>query len=146
IWKASYVTVRNLILDGNDVQDHVVRIEGTASNIIITGNEIRKAGYNGFLIGSAPNVTILNNLIHDNSHSKPAGGHGYGCYCDAPGLVIEGNTFYNNARYAVHYYPGYNPGVIIRNNTFHDNNADQCGTDIIIYGNNHQIYNNVLYN
>src|SRR5262249_15755156 len=32
------------------------------------------------------------------------------------------------------------------NNTFHDNGVDDCGTDIVIYGNNHQIYNNVFYN
>src|SRR5262249_6149684 len=56
------------------------------------------------------------------------------------------NTFFNISAYGIHYYPGTNNGVIIRNNTFHDNGKDGPGTDLILYGSNHQIYNNVFYN
>lgn len=150
----SWITVRNLSMDGTCTQDTDFKVDQTATNIVFSGNDLKGAALNN-LLWTAPAGTISGNTLHDTCHTVPAGTNicgtpcGYGLYVNftTTALVIDGNTFYRNSLYGLHHYPnGGDPqGTTIRNNTFHDNGIDSAAPDIILYGSNHKVFNNVFY-
>lgn len=144
----SYVTVRNLIIDAGSFLNNAVVVANTlggggGDHIIISDNELTHG--QGRIVGwGGSNGQLLRNIIHNTTFVPP--GNTYACYCDAANFIMDGNDVYDIGGYGLHYYTGVNPGAIIRNNKFHNTGRDSPGTAILIYGANHQIYNNVFYN
>ena len=71
-------------------------------------------------------------------------------YLSCGHILIDGDTFHDNAEEAFQFYPQSTTNVV-RNNTFYNNNKLSTQPDredpviICCYGNNNQIYNNILY-
>lgn len=144
-----WITVKGFILDGRD-QVSIVKIGYASTHIRFDGNEIKNATHNGFLVSDPGTnyIEIVNNDIHDNSHSVPRNEHGYGIYTGQANVLIEGNDIHHNARYGIHLYSqeGTLRYATIRNNRIHDNGVDEAGAGIMIGGKEHSVYNNLIYN
>src|SRR5262249_42252897 len=142
----AYITVKDLILDGNQTSLQVVTINKTdhgSQNIIIDNCELENSAINGMLVGSNYNQ-ILNSRIHDNGLGSS--GPGYGIYMVYGYNVINKNDIHHNGRYGIHLYTQ-NPGLTnntITNNKIHDNTQKANGSGIIVGGSNHLIYNNII--
>lgn len=155
----SNVTLRNFRFDATvNLQRQAVHIDQVANNILIDGNEVvwnpcsivpgtidpGNAMFDGELDSEATATRgnrIMNNYVHGVNCTPTPRGTAYGCYCSDFGLIIDGNTYENTQGFAIqwqsHSGQGWNNGTI-RNNLFINNSVD-----MILYGSNHLVYNNI---
>lgn len=142
-------------VDGTNVQSNLITIESTVSNLVIRNSEIRNVysgpTYAGIYGAIGPtNITIEYNIIHDIAVAR-LDNLNHGIYWEGvSSSLIQNNTIYNVAAYGIHLFGGTGAQLadnVIRNNTIYafgiPNTSDTAG--IITYGNNNDIYNNVIY-
>ena len=148
-----------IIIDGFDINCTSVTLDcikityptnftDAAHHIRITNNIIRNAFGNGILITrSSDGNEITNNIVHDNGHSNQE----HGIYLGSAGNLVDGNQWYNNYAYGMHFYNSVDGLVnnnIIRNNVSHHNWVTTDGNNgdtVIAAGSGNLFYNNIIY-
>ena len=123
----SYVTIRQLVLDGINCRYDCVKItrSGTsaARDVRIIDCVIKNGFENGVLISGKPqgvrDVVIRDCQVHDNGRSR----RGHGVYIAVDHVAVEGCNIYRNAAWGIHaYHPDDHPSWIkITNNHVHHN-------------------------
>lgn len=147
-----YWTIKDLKFDGRNQVRGGLSITGDTleeHGIIIQNNEITRIPLNGILTGFAYGVDLIGNHIHDvgkNGDFDPP--YGYGVYYSGGNGIIDGNHIHDVGRYGIQLYVqavGHLHDNIIRNNRIHDTGVMLAGGPIFIGGEDHQVYNNLLY-
>ncbi len=111
------IVIRDLVLvgghDGIQVSQSGTNFTDLASNIIIEGNTIIGAAFDGIKVGQTSNVHIVNNLVDG------AGDQGIDCL-GVTNAVIDGNEITNVTGSSGLFVKGGSSDVLIANNYIHD--------------------------
>lgn len=140
----SDVTLDGLTIDGSNVSNECIKIDGNSSNIQITNCEIRNGGTHGVLVsGAAGGLEIDHCNVHDN-----APGHlNHGIYLSSQfsGVVanIHHNTISNNGSNGIHAYGGDGSGEYTASYNYLTGNAE---VGVGCYHGIARVYNNVIRN
>lgn len=157
----SYITFSDLIVEGQNQNvssgSHLIKFDGTFSNMIFTRMELRYGYASGALFGEDVTNSIIkyskihhlgylpngsNVCVGKDSTPPPTVDNGYchAIYTFSPGLIILGNVLYNNDGLGVQ---AYDNTVNMFNNVVYDNTGyaglffNGSGTA--------KIYNNTVY-
>jgi Right handed beta helix region len=156
-----YISISGLTMDGQHIMAGILRdyddIPPYDAHIRIINNTITGAIWNGIVVG-AGNTEIINNNIYDNGtidqcpNARPPGTPpcvGYGIYMGAAYTLVEGNDIHHNGRYGIHGYSQNSSGIFhdntVRFNKIHDNEVAWAGCNLLLGGDNHLAYDNLIY-
>jgi hypothetical protein len=147
-----WITIRGFVFEGGGGTYLSGSTANTHHDITFTNNEFRNAPNGmGIQASAAANIAVIGNRMF-----------GLGLTCDGhPGLchaiyaadltsgwVIRDNDIHDNAAYGIHLYGTTDlPAnfVIEANRTYRNGTLNQNGAGIIVYGDGHQILNNLSY-
>ena len=153
---STYITFDGFVVDGLTTNTGGNRVEHVNTHDIIFKNlEIKGWQNNGLYIDNGYNITVKNNLIHDQvSPTCVSGTRWYGIYQNAGNnALIEGNRIYNNPGGGMQIYPS-PTNTIVRYNKIYTNNSCATqqiggiltggGTSVNTIVHSNEIYNNGL--
>lgn len=146
-----YLTLNNLLSEHVNIAAGSHHI--TVSNSEFTGGNLPVVN----ITKTTDSVKLLHNKIHgarfDTGYTPDNTPGQYGCYCNGHNMELDGNEFWDNYGYALHFYlyQGAVDSAIVRNNIFHENGFNDGTRNlelgvIVIYGGNNLVYNNIFYN
>jgi Right handed beta helix region len=158
----AYIEVDNLVLDGTNITDDVVKITwssaGGASNHIRLRNcEVRNGPAQGINVQGDPTQgqnpdgnEFLGCKVHDNGGTS-ALNHGF--YLTSSSNLVDGCDVYANAGYGVQIYHSAAHDSLwcsdntVRNNRIHGNDTSgNCtGGVVVANGDDNLVYNNLVY-
>ena len=129
-----HLRLKNAEVIGNSVS-------GRGAGVIATG-EASPSHQGGF--------EFINLTIHGGNNLDQIGAGSYGIYLASSDSLIDGCEFYDTLKAAIHIYSGAGmllTNNVVRNNRIHDihRSDDPRLWGILVTGDNHQIYNNVVY-
>jgi hypothetical protein len=151
----SYVTIRNLVLDGTSVTENATRVTTGAHHIRIQDCEIRNSPKSGVSTLSAGSPLSDNNeFVRLTVHDCGTDDHDHGFYVETANNLIEHCTIYDNAGYGIQLWnENGSPNTdvvndnIVRYNRIYDNaDPGPTGTGIILAcGERNTAYYNIVY-
>lgn len=100
----AYLDFADLIFDGTNVADEAIKVTDGASNILLSGLEIKNAGRHGILTSRSTNLTVQGCNIHDCGTTDLD--HGIYVSSEVVNALISGNTIHDIVGYGVHCYGG----------------------------------------
>ena len=142
-----YVIFKDLVLDGGYTG---MKVAFGAHHIKFNNIETKNAFHQGIQIGiDSYNIWIRGGKYHDAAYRDVAVPAGYPLYVGGHDHLIENIDVYGSNSYCIHIYDSNIPPqrVILRNSHFHDCAlTTPTSAAILAKGDNHQIYNNIVYN
>lgn len=152
---AKYIIFDNLLLDGTNVSDVVMKITYTGSDTTYTANhiqvkncEIFNSPTSGIYVGhNSTGNKFINLKVHNNGTTD----FHHGLYITGANNLVDGCNIYHNAGWGVHVYSDTGIRVdsnVVCNNSIHENayvGTRGCGI-ILSSGKGNIAYNNLIWN
>lgn len=161
LYGTSYTTWKNIIIDATGIQlnytSTAVAINAGSSHNIFDTVEVKNSPGNNIQMSGASNFNQFLSCLSHDAGTYNARGHGIyftGGLCTDS--LIDGGSYYNNAKYGVHQYEngfGHMDRTIVRNTRIYHNGyvgstpttSISCWGMLLGDGDNMLAYNNLIY-
>jgi hypothetical protein len=147
-----YAIIQGFTIDGS-ITTGTNNSNSVAQNLVrFTNNDVKDTATNnafGSVTGS--NLEFLNNKIHGGAFAIPGGSggdYGYAIYASGANMLFARNEVYSIPSWGIHLFSQNDcpDGATIHSNVIHDFGfVDPRGVGIMLCGDNHTAYNNVVY-